>query len=197
MCAGGLRSLSYQTLPSPNDRLNEMHIITFPAIESPPLDQPIECPNITEITAHISNLHGAYPHLQDVFDSVTTPMLRRFSFTGCCGFENELVGGWHPSSLEKFLERSRCVLTDITLSGLPFSGKEVTSILQQLPGLERLTIVEPWALDDPLSLPEKITNTFQTVTKLLISELTVQELKSWPSSPLVQETGWTSRFIIR
>ncbi|KAJ8094190.1 hypothetical protein PM082_023399 [Marasmius tenuissimus] len=177
-CADSIESLSYQSLPDFN-YLNDLRDAThIPRALAAPRE-PIDCAKVSESTINLLNYNGIYPHVNDIFESLTLPSLKRLYMHGFCSPRHDgFTGKWPIKSFENFLGGSNCTLTDITFGGLPLSETEVTAALRLTPSLERLTIMEFGTRDSTGIARETVPvteNNIRTVTKALLSSLALPD----------------------
>ncbi|KAJ8074629.1 hypothetical protein PM082_022207 [Marasmius tenuissimus] len=110
----------------------------------------VVCRRVSELGVNLYNEEGIFPHLSDIFQTITLPGLKSLSLIGDCELEGSFSGAWPHDYLDHFLARSRCSLKELTLDGLPISDVHIISALNSMPLLESLTITELFAHDNSI-----------------------------------------------
>ena len=91
---------------------------------------------------NLYNRHGIYPHLKDIFLSLTFPSLTELGLIGDRETNGTFTGSWPAESFNRFLARPKFHLTTLPLDGIPMSGLEFITTLQLTPSLVHLKIAE-------------------------------------------------------
>ncbi|KAL0575830.1 hypothetical protein V5O48_006138 [Marasmius crinis-equi] len=142
-CSSTPKSLSYRSPPNYWESFRDYDI----ARHTPQTDSnrraPITCKAVSLLDICLYNDDGIYPHISDILPSLTLPALERLSISSAFYGQCELFKGkWPSHALDDFFARSRCVLTELLIGGLPLSETEVMAALRHTPSLRRLTIHE-------------------------------------------------------
>ncbi|KAL0059346.1 hypothetical protein AAF712_013894 [Marasmius tenuissimus] len=139
----------------------------------------VVCKHVSELGVNLYNEEGIFPHLSDIFQTITLPSLKSLSLIGDCEFEGSFSGAWPHHYFDHFLARSRCSLRELTLDGLPISDVHIIGALNSMPLLESLTITELFAHND--SIEEEDIQGFKSISKDLVARLSLNRLEPGPT----------------
>ncbi|KAK1221036.1 hypothetical protein PQX77_016170 [Marasmius sp. AFHP31] len=140
-------------------------------------DDCIECPKVSELETYLYSEKGIYPHLTDIFTTLTLPALEGIYLNGDSDKDEDIIGDWPVVVFREFIKRSgQCLkLTEIIFDGLPLLDSDVLAALQETPQLEYLTVKEIFTAE--YTIPKESSDgDVKTVTKLLISELRLGDI---------------------
>ncbi|KAF5386390.1 hypothetical protein D9757_006691 [Collybiopsis confluens] len=145
-----ISNLSYSASPSRLPEVLEIcsglsNLLTLTVKEYNPdlvssFHHPFSLPNLTSLNVRCGNYScGAVLRL------LTAPALTTLTL----GYASTLDGSEEDMHIHQFLDRSRCALTTLSIS-LGWTDTQVVSLLQRLPSLEKLTVIEvdPCRYDD-------------------------------------------------
>ncbi|KAL0060444.1 hypothetical protein AAF712_012766 [Marasmius tenuissimus] len=140
-------------------------------------DDYIECPKVSELETYLYSKKGIYPHLTDIFASLTLPALEGIYLNGDSNKDEDIIGVWPVVVFRDFIKRSgQCLkLTEIIFDGLPLLDSDVVAALHETPQLEYLTVKEIFTAE--YTIPKESSDgDVKTVTKFLISELRLGDI---------------------
>ncbi|KAL0063850.1 hypothetical protein AAF712_009201 [Marasmius tenuissimus] len=177
-CAQHIEELAYELIRDEKD-----HNLVNQAGHAP-LDEtqePIECRHVWKLAIDLYHRNGIYPHLVDLFRSLTLPSLVYLKLAGDCNTNLPFEGTWPRELFDGFVVRSKCTsLTTLHLR-LPLSGKEVIASLRHFSSLEVLSIAEVFTGEEGVLERNKLV---KTVTKPLMRHLTVVRNSAHSAVPL-------------
>ncbi|KAJ8090907.1 hypothetical protein PM082_024830 [Marasmius tenuissimus] len=140
-------------------------------------DDYIECPKVSELETYLYSKKGIYPHLTDIFATLTLPALEGIYLNGDSNKDEDIIGVWPVVVFRDFIKHSgQCLkLTEIIFDGLPLLDSDVVAALHETPQLEYLTVKEIFTAE--YTIPKESSDgDVKTVTKFLISELRLGDI---------------------
>ncbi|KAL0566571.1 hypothetical protein V5O48_015434 [Marasmius crinis-equi] len=182
-CADTVETISYESIP------DLTHFYFFLEASHSPQSPvtPVKCKNVMEMAVNLYSHKGTYPHIRDIFESLTLPSLTSLFLVGDCdksatnpygGFE----GAWPGLAFENFVIRSRCGITEMEIQGIPIHESELIDVLQRTPTLENFSFAEFCAMDyGDSSLEISPGILVKTINRLILSRLQVQVSESSPT----------------
>ncbi|KAG7091536.1 hypothetical protein E1B28_010565 [Marasmius oreades] len=189
----GLLSLTYRddqdsalTYNFPSQRVDEDRVVS----------------NLGTLSLELSNPSTLYPLLSDILQNVTLPSLKNLTIScETLGVRQRISRTfqfchmWPAVNLSLFMERSRCNLTTLVLTGIPLLDSQVISMLHLTPSLHTFTLHELWATETTQyqEAPKKL---HRTVTKDLLEKLEATYSNAFYfQHPLLPKLKWLTLWV--
>ncbi|KAL0567236.1 hypothetical protein V5O48_014759 [Marasmius crinis-equi] len=171
-CASTIKSLSYQCPLSRTGGARQAQHTPQPAS---PEQEPITCRTLSTFSINLYHPDGIFTHISDILRSLTLPALKTLALLGQCGRNGNYEGEWPVHIVEDLFTRSKCVLVELYIDGLPLSEAEILAVLGRTPSLEILTIAEVFTEEDIDDEGELLDGDklVRTISKAFISSCTV------------------------
>ncbi|KAL0562672.1 hypothetical protein V5O48_019411, partial [Marasmius crinis-equi] len=153
----------------------------FKSYEHFPEDtNPVINSTLTTLSVQLRNEDGLYALLHDFFRGVTFPSVTNLgilfdAFGSHRSKKNFIIpGAWPRNELHRFMDRSGCVLTTLSLEGIPLAESDIVALLKHAPSVHEFTLSELWAVKpEPgeLSNKEPPSKLYKSVTRSFLTRL--------------------------